>query len=69
MTQTGSAKVQWNPEKEALAGGDPGGRGGIRRQCSKTLQDAADPEPRNFAVQTARDEGYTLDEAKVSIAH
>jgi hypothetical protein len=69
MTQTGSAKVQWNPEKKHWQVVIQVGAEVIRRQFSKTPQNAADPELRTLAVQTARDEGYTLDEANVSIAH
>jgi hypothetical protein len=39
----------------------------IRRQCAKTPQDAGDAELRTLAIQTARDEGYTMEEAQVSI--
>jgi hypothetical protein len=39
----------------------------IRRQCAKTPPAASDAELRTLAIQTARDEGYALDEAHVSI--
>ena len=39
----------------------------IRRQCAKTPPGAGDAELRTLAIQTALDEGYTLDEAQVSI--
>jgi hypothetical protein len=69
MTQTGSAKVQWNPEKKHWQVVIQVGAEVIRRQCAKTPQNAGDPELRTLALQTARDEGYTLDETNVSIAH
>jgi hypothetical protein len=69
MTQTGSAKVEWNPEKKHWQVVIQVGAEVIRRQSAKTPQDAGDHELRTLAVQTARDEGYTLDEANVSIAH
>ena len=46
MTQTGSAKVEWNPEKKHWQVVIQVGAEVIRRQCAKTPQDAADPELR-----------------------
>ena len=69
MTQTGSAKVEWNPEKKHWQVVIQVGAEVIRRQCSKTPPNAGDPELRTLAVQTARYEGYTLYETNVSIAH
>ena len=69
MTQTGSAKVQWNPDKKKLQVVIQVGAEVIRRQCAKTPSNAGDPELRTLAVQTARDEGYALEEANVSIVH
>jgi hypothetical protein len=69
MTQTGSAKVEWNPEKKHWQVVIQVGAEVIRRQFAKTPQSAGDPELRTLALQTARDEGYTLNESNVSIAH
>jgi aspartate/methionine/tyrosine aminotransferase len=69
MTQTSSAKVEWNPDKKHWQVVIQAGAEVIRRQCAKTPPDAGDPELRALAIKTARDEGYTLDEAQVSIAH
>jgi hypothetical protein len=69
MTQTSSAKVEWNPEKKHWQVVIQVGAEVIRRQCAKTPRDAGDPELRTLAIQTASDEGYTLDEAQVSIVH
>jgi hypothetical protein len=69
MTQTGSAKVEWNPEKKHWQVVIQVGAEVIRRQCAKTPPDADDPALRSLAIQTARDEGYTLDESSVSIVH
>jgi hypothetical protein len=69
MTQTSSAKVEWNPEKKHWQVVIQAGAEVIRRQCAKTPRDASDAELRTLAIQTARDEGYTLDEAQVSIVH
>jgi aspartate/methionine/tyrosine aminotransferase len=68
MTQTSSAKVEWNPDKKHWQVVIQAGAEVIRRQCAKTPPDAGDPELRALALKTARDEGYTLDEAQVSIA-
>ena len=69
MIQAGSAKVEWNPEKKHWQVVIQVGAEVIRRQCAKTPSDAGDAELRALAIQTARDEGYTLEEAHVSIAH
>jgi hypothetical protein len=67
MTQTGSAKVEWNPDKKHWQVVIQVGAEVIRRQCAKTAPDAGDAELRSLAIQTASDEGYRLDEAQVSI--
>ena len=67
MTQTSSAKVEWTPEKKHWQVVIQAGAEVIRRQCAKTPHDASDPELRTLAMETARDEGYTMDEAQVSI--
>jgi hypothetical protein len=67
MTQTGEAKVEWNPEKKHWQVVIQVGAEVIRRQCAKTPPGAGDAELRTLAFQTALDEGYTLDEAQVSI--
>jgi len=69
MTQTGTAKVQWNPEKKHWQVVIQVGAEVIRRQCDTASAEAGDAELRTLAIQTARDEGYALDEAHVSIVH
>jgi hypothetical protein len=69
MTQTGEAKVEWDPEKKHWQVIIQAGAEVIRRPCAKTPPDAGDAELRALAIQTARDEGYTLDETQVSIVH
>lgn len=69
MTQTGSAKVEWNAEKKHWQVVIQVGAEVIRRQCDKTPHEASDAELRTLAIQTARDEGYTLDQAHIEIAH
>jgi hypothetical protein len=67
MTQTGSAKVEWNAEKKHWQVVIQVGAEVIRRQCADTDQNTGEAELRTLAIQTARDEGYTLDEAHVTI--
>ena len=67
MTQTSTATVEWNPEKKQWQVVIQAGAEVVRRQFAKTPQDAGDAELRTLAIQTARDEGYTMEEAQVSI--
>ena len=67
MTQTGSAKVEWNPEKKHWQVVIQAGAEVIRRQCAKPPLAASDAELRALAVRTASDEGYALDGAQISI--
>jgi hypothetical protein len=69
MTQTGSAKVEWNPDKKHWQVVITVGAEVIRRQCAAPGVGASDGELRQLALETARDEGYALDEAQVTIAH
>jgi len=69
MTQTSSAQVQWIGDKKHWQVVIQVGAEVIRRHFDKTPAGAADPELKTLAIQTARDEGYTLDEAHVSIVH
>ena len=69
MTQASEARVEWNAEKKHWQVVIQVGAEVIRRQCAKTPPDADDPALRSLAIQTARDEGYTLDESSVSIVH
>jgi len=67
MTQTGSAKVEWNPDKKHWQVVIQVGAEVIRRQCADTPHSAGEAELRSLAIQTARDEGYALDEAHVTV--
>src|ERR1019366_9209832 len=67
MTQTGEAKVEWNPEKKHWQVVIQAGAEVIRRQRAKPPQDAGDAELRTRAIPRARGEGYTMEEAQVSI--
>ena len=67
ITLSGSATVEWNAEKNHWQVAIQVGAEVVRRQWAKTANTADDAELRALAIQTARDEGYTLDEAHVSI--
>jgi len=67
LIQAKEAKVEWNATKKHWQVVVQVGSEVIRRQSAKTPRDAADGDLRNLAVQTAKDEGYNLDEQHVAI--
>ena len=67
MIRADEAKVQWNPDKKQWQVVIQVGAEVIRRPCPKNPRDAADDALRTFALETAKDEGYDLDAAHVSI--
>jgi len=67
MIRANEAKVEWNPAKKQWQVVIQVGEEVIRRPCPKNAQDAADADLRTVALDTARDEGYDLDPAAVSI--
>jgi hypothetical protein len=67
MIKANDAKVEWNPDKKHWQVVIHMGAEVIRRQCDKTPRDAAESDLRDLAIRTARDEGYDLDPARVSI--
>jgi hypothetical protein len=68
MIQASNATVEWNPGKKHWQVVLHVGAEVIRRQCEKTPREADDALLRDLAIRTARDEGYDLDPARVSIA-
>jgi hypothetical protein len=68
MISATDAKVEWNPQTKHWQIVLQVGAEVIRRQCDKTPREANESQLRELAVATARDEGYTLDPARVSIA-
>src|SRR5437016_2825212 len=67
MIQANDAKVEWNPEKKhwqvvITVGGEV-----IRRQCANTPRDATESQLRDIAIATAKDEGYEVDSARVTV--
>jgi hypothetical protein len=67
MIRANEAKVEWNSTKEQWQVVIQVGEEVIRRPCPKNPQDAADADLRTVAIETARDEGYDVDPAAVSI--
>lgn len=67
MIKANDAKVEWNPDKKHWQVVIHMGAEVIRRQCDKTPRDAAESDLRDLAIRTARDEGYDLDPARISI--
>jgi hypothetical protein len=67
MLRANSAKVDWSPEKkqwhvEIVVGAEV-----IKRWC-KNPHETADDMLRTLALETAKDEGYELDAAKVAVS-
>ena len=69
MIQANEAQVVWNTEKKHWQVVIHVGAEVIRRQCGKTPREMAEPQLRDLAVATARDEGYALDPGHVSIVN
>jgi hypothetical protein len=67
MIKANDAKVEWNPDKKRWQVVIHVGAEVIRRQCDKTPRDTAEPALRELAIATAKDEGYDLDPARVSV--
>jgi hypothetical protein len=67
MIRANEAKVEWNSTKKQWQVVIQVGEEVIRRPCPKNPQDAADADLRTVAIETARDEGYDVDPAAVSI--
>ena len=67
MIRANEAKVEWNPAKKHWQVVIQVGAEVIRRPCPKNPQDAEEADLRAIAVETARDEGYDLNDADVSI--
>jgi hypothetical protein len=67
MIRANEAKVEWNAEKKHWQVVIQVGAEVIRRTCPKNPENADDAELRSVALATARDEGYDLDPAQVSV--
>jgi len=62
------AKVEWNADKKQWHVVITVGAEVIKRPIPKQPHDAPDATLQPLAVETARDEGYDLDPAQVSVA-
>jgi hypothetical protein len=67
MIKANDAKVEWNPEKKHWQVVIQVGAEVIRRQCANTPREATEDELRKIAIATAKDEGYDIDPAHVSV--
>lgn len=67
MIRANQAKVEWNQAKKQWQVVIQVGAEVIRRPCPKNPREAADADLRAVAVQTAQDEGYTLEESAVDV--
>jgi hypothetical protein len=69
MLRADSAKMQWDQSKKHWHFEIHVGAEVIKRSLPKLAADTADDALRSEAVQTAKDEGYDLDPARVEIVH
>ena len=68
MVRANSAKVDWNAAKKRWEVHIQVGAEVVKRPIPKHTEDAGEPALRAAAVETAHDEGYELDPAKVEVA-
>jgi hypothetical protein len=69
MLNADSAQVNWDTQKKRWSVRVKIGEEVIRRPIPAIPQSAGDDVLRSAAVETAKDEGYQVDPAKVAIAH
>ena len=67
MLRANEAKIEWDPGKKQWHVVIQVGAEVIKRWRPKTAHEAADDDLRSMAVETAKDEGYELDAARVSV--
>lgn len=68
MLRADQAKVEWNSDKKQWHVVITVGAEVIKRWIPKQAEDTSDEDLRSLAIQTAKDEGYELDPAHISIA-
>ena len=68
MTRADSASIAWDPQKKKWICRIQVGAEVIRRAAEKVSRDAPEDTLRSVALQTATDEGYELDPARVTVA-
>lgn len=67
MLRADSARVQWDPGKKRWHIDIQVGAEVIKRPCPKSAAETGEDALRSLAVQTATDEGYVLEAARVEI--
>ena len=67
MLKAEKATVNWDPAKKQWHVRVQIGEEVIKRALAKTPQDASEDILRSRAVETAKDEGYEIDAAKIAI--
>lgn len=67
MERANSAKVEWNAAKKRWETHIHVGAEVVKRPIPKHTEDAGEEALKAQAVATARDEGYELDSANVSV--
>ena len=68
MLSAGSAKIEWNSDKKQWHVEITKGSEVIKRWVKDRPHELADDSLRSLAAETAKDEGYELDLARVTIA-
>ena len=68
MLSAGSAKIEWNSDKKQWHVEITMGSEVIKRWVKDRPHETADDALRTLGVETAKDEGYELDPAHVTIA-
>ncbi|HVT92031.1 MAG TPA: hypothetical protein VHD76_04245 [Bryobacteraceae bacterium] len=67
MLQATATKIQWDPDKKQWRVRIEFGDEVIKRLLPKSPKDASEEDLRSLAVQTAKDEGYLVEAARVEI--
>ena len=67
MTKAAQAQVSWDTQKNGWVIRIQVGEEVVKRPAPKTARNAPESELRSLAVQVAKDEGYDIDPALVTI--
>ena len=69
MLRANNARVEWDQARKRWEVHISVGAEVIKRPISNATAESGDDALRSVAIQTAKDEGYEVDPANVSIAH
>lgn len=69
MMRANNARVEWDQARKRWEVHIYVGAEVIKRPISKATADSGDEALRSVAIETAKDEGYEVDPANVSIEH